>query len=85
MQEGKAKEQGATERKAEVRIYGLPSVHSQAAIKARQEEEERLNVGVPKEEPGQPERWGQRADEHLASSWGNIICKQCNTKHSGSP
>ena len=84
MQEGKAEEQGAAERKAEVKNRGLPSVHSRAAMKALQEEEERLNMGVPKEEPNQPEKWGQRADEHWASSWGNIRCKHCNTRHSGS-
>ena len=65
-------------------IVGLPSVHSQAATIALQEEEERLNKEVPKDEPNQPEKWGQRTDEHWASSWGNIICKQCNSKHLGS-
>ena len=40
-------------------------------------------MGVPKEELNQPEKWGQRADEHWASSWGNVRCKDCNTRHSG--
>ena len=65
-------------------IVGLPNQHSQAAVKALQEEEERLNKGVPKDDPEQPEKWGLRMDEHWASSWGNIRCKQCNSKHLGS-
>ena len=84
MQGREEEKQGEAVRREDLRVHGLPSVHSRAAMKALQEEEERLNMGVPKDEPNQPERWGQRADEHWASSWGNIRCKHCNTRHSGS-
>ena len=79
---GQAKEGGA-ESKVDKRILGLPSAHSQALMKAKGEKEARLNEGVTEAKPGQPETWAQSKDGHQLSSWGNLICKQCSTKHSG--
>ena len=67
-----------------VKVVGLPDTHSQAMMKAQHEEEELASKDVPETQPGQPEEWALRMDGHRASSWGNIICSQCNSKHTGS-
>ena len=71
-------------RKARVKVVGLPNAHSQAMMKAQHEEEELASKDVPETQPGQPEEWALRMDGHRASSWGNIICSQCNSQHTGS-
>ena len=71
-------------RRARLKVVGLPDAHSQAMMKAQREEEELASKNVPEAQPGQPEEWSQRMDGHRASSWGNIICSQCNSKHTGS-
>ena len=67
-----------------VKVVGLPDAHSQAMMKAQRQEEERLGKIIPDAQPGQPEKWAVRTDGHQVSSWGNIVCSQCSSLHTGS-